>query len=50
MKRGEVWWVDFEPAKGSEIKKIRPAIIISNDSANRFLKRVVVIPQKHICI
>jgi mRNA interferase MazF len=44
MKRGEVWWVEFDPAIGSEIAKRRPAIIISNDSANRNLSRVVVIP------
>jgi mRNA interferase MazF len=44
MKRGEVWWVDFEPSTGSEIRKTRPAIIVSNDAANRILTRVVVIP------
>jgi mRNA interferase MazF len=44
MKRGEVWWVEFDPSVGSEIRKTRPAVIISNDSANRHLLRVVVIP------
>lgn len=44
MNRGEVWWVEFDPSVGSEIKKTRPAVIISNDSANRNLQRVVVIP------
>ena len=44
MKRGEVWWVEFDPAVGSEIAKRRPAIIVSNDSANRNLSRVIVIP------
>jgi mRNA interferase MazF len=44
MKRGEVWWVAFDPAVGSEIQKTRPAIIVSNDSANRNLKSVVVVP------
>jgi mRNA interferase MazF len=43
MKRGEVWWVNFEPSLGSEIKKIRPAIIISNNSANTHLNRVQVV-------
>jgi mRNA interferase MazF len=44
MKRGEVWWVEFDPSIGSEILKKRPAVIISNDSANRNLARVIVIP------
>jgi mRNA interferase MazF len=44
MLRGEVWWVEFDPAVGSEIRKTRPGIIVSNDSANRNLARVVVVP------
>ena len=44
MLRGEVWWVEFDPAMGSEVRKTRPAVIVSNDSANRHLTRVVVIP------
>lgn len=44
MKRGEVWWVNFEPAVGGEIRKRRPAVIVSNDLANRHLNRVQVVP------
>lgn len=44
MRRGDIYMVDFEPTIGAEIRKIRPAVVISCDEANKHLRTVTVIP------
>ncbi|MFM2381387.1 MAG: hypothetical protein RLZZ76_154 [Candidatus Parcubacteria bacterium] len=43
-KRGEVWWVDFGASIGSEVKKVRPAIVVSNNNSNKHIARFQVVP------
>lgn len=40
MLRGEVRWVDLDPARGAEASKRRPAVIVSNDAANGTASRL----------
>jgi mRNA interferase MazF len=44
MNRGSIYWCDFEPATGAEVKKLRPAIIISNNISNKYIDVVQVVP------
>lgn len=41
-KRGEIWLIDFDPAVGAEIRKARPAIVMSVDAIGRLPLRIVV--------
>ena len=43
-RRGDVFWVNLDPVIGTEIRKTRPAVVVSNDSCNRYGARVVVLP------
>lgn len=44
LNRGDVVLVNFNPAKGGEIGKLRPAVIISDTIDNKILETVIVIP------
>jgi mRNA interferase MazF len=44
VKRGEVYWVNLDPSIGTEIKKTRPALIVSPDDMNEVLPRVIIAP------
>lgn len=39
LRRGDIHWVNLEPVLGSEANKVRPAVIVSNDAANRAASR-----------
>ncbi|MCP4475611.1 MAG: type II toxin-antitoxin system PemK/MazF family toxin [Gammaproteobacteria bacterium] len=44
MKRGEIYWVNLNPTKGTEIRKSRPCVIISADPLNEVRRTVVILP------
>jgi mRNA interferase MazF len=44
VKRGEVYWVNLDPAVGSEIRKTRPALVISANDMNAALPRIIIAP------
>lgn len=44
VRRGEVYWVNLDPTVGTEIKKTRPALVVSPDDMNAALPRVIVAP------
>jgi mRNA interferase MazF len=43
-RRGEIWWVNLDPARGREIKKHRPCVIVSADWLNSKRSTPVVVP------
>jgi len=44
MNRGDIYWVDLEPTKGAEIKKLRPCVIVSATPINKARHTVIVVP------
>ena len=43
-RRGSVHYINFDPAVGHEIRKTRPAVIISNDHLNELAATILVMP------
>ena len=41
-RRGEIWHVNFDPTKGAEIKKTRPALVVNEDGVGKLPLRIVV--------
>src|SRR5688572_22396459 len=41
-QRGEIWMVQFGPSVGAEIRKIRPAVVVSLNTVGRLPLRIVV--------
>lgn len=44
LRQYEVVWVNLDPTIGSEMKKIRPCVILSPDEMNRYLKTIIIAP------
>lgn len=44
IRRGDIFWVNFDPAKASEIQKTRPALVCSHDILNDNSSRIIVAP------
>jgi mRNA interferase MazF len=42
--RGEVYLIDLDPTRGSEIRKTRPCLVVSPDELNQYLQTVIVAP------
>ncbi len=42
IRRGEIYWVDLEPVRGSEMKKVRPAVIVSNNLINEHASVIII--------
>ena len=43
VRRGEIYWVEFDPVKGSEQGGLRPALVVQNDVGNRYSPTTVVV-------
>jgi mRNA interferase MazF len=43
VQRGEIYWVEFDPVKGSEQGGLRPALVVQNDTGNQYSPTTVVV-------
>ena len=43
-KRGEIWWVSLDPARGNEARKTRPCLVLQNDTGNQYSSITIVVP------
>ena len=44
MNRGDIYWVDLNPTKGSEINKSRPCVLVGATPINQARRTIVVVP------
>lgn len=44
IKQGDVFWVNFDPSVGAEVKKVRPAVVVSNDINNEHSPIISIAP------
>lgn len=44
IRRGEIYWINLDPAVGAEIKKTRPCLVVSNNQANRYSSVITIVP------
>ena len=47
IKRGQIYYVDLGVGQGSELKKIRPCVVIQNDIGNRYSPTTIIAPITH---
>jgi len=44
VRRGDIWWVDFDAVDSGDMRPMRPAVIVTADALNRARRTVVVVP------
>ena len=44
VRRGEIWWVDFDAVESGDMRPMRPAVVVTADALNRARRTVVVVP------